>query len=65
MTVYANGDPQVVERGLTVAGFVEALGLEVSSVVVEKNGVALFRREWEAALSDGDRLEFVRVVAGG
>jgi thiamine biosynthesis protein ThiS len=65
MNIVANGRPRPVPDGLTVARLVEELGLEPSSIVVERNGTALFRREWDALLAEGDRLEFVRVVAGG
>lgn len=65
MNIVANGQFRPVPDGLTVARLVEEWGLEPSSIVVEKNGTALFRREWDAPLAEGDRLEFVRVVAGG
>jgi thiamine biosynthesis protein ThiS len=33
---------------------------------VEHNGLALPRREWrDRSLAEGDRIEFIRVVAGG
>jgi thiamine biosynthesis protein ThiS len=33
---------------------------------VEHNGLALHSREWpERRLTEGDRIEFIRVVAGG
>jgi thiamine biosynthesis protein ThiS len=36
------------------------------SVLIEHNGVALHRREWrQRALAEGDRIEIIRVVAGG
>jgi len=35
-------------------------------VLVERNGEALLRQEWDQRrVEHGDRLEFVRVVAGG
>jgi thiamine biosynthesis protein ThiS len=34
--------------------------------LIEHNATALHQREWtERKLSEGDRVEFVRVVAGG
>jgi thiamine biosynthesis protein ThiS len=34
--------------------------------LIEHNAVALRQREWpEQSLAEGDRIEFVRVVAGG
>jgi sulfur carrier protein len=61
-----NGRPSEVADGLTLPGLVESLGLKVGSVVVEHNGTALLRSELEGVvLSDGDRIELVRAVAGG
>jgi sulfur carrier protein len=61
-----NGSAREVAEGTTVPQLLTELGLRVGSVVVEHNGTALLRSETEAArLSDGDRLELVRAVAGG
>jgi sulfur carrier protein len=61
-----NGRPSEVADGTTLPALLEQLGLRVGSVVVEHNGTALLRSELPAAvLSDGDRLELVRAVAGG
>ena len=44
-----------------------ATGAFVGSLIDgEHNGVALHRHEWpQRSLAEGDRVEFVRVVAGG
>lgn len=61
-----NGDGRSVPPGTTVAGLLVELGLEGRPVLVERNGEALFPRDFGAtALGDGDRLEIVRMVAGG
>lgn len=66
MRVVANGRPYECRDGMTVAGFVRERGLDPRFVVVERNGEALERARYEEArLSDGDRLELVRAVAGG
>jgi len=40
--------------------------LPPQSILVEHNGVALHRQEWaKRPLAEGDRIEFIRVVAGG
>ena len=50
----------------TVAGMVEELKLPGPLVLVEHNGLALRKSEWgEAPLRDGDRIEILRVAAGG
>lgn len=48
-----------------MAGLLAALGMN-GPVLVERNGEALFPREFESTLlADGDRVEIIRVVAGG
>jgi thiamine biosynthesis protein ThiS len=45
---------------------VAELGLPLAAALVEHNGMALLRSEWaKARFSDGDRLEIIRMVAGG
>jgi thiamine biosynthesis protein ThiS len=35
-------------------------------LLIEHNGLALHREEWNSrALREGDKIEFIRVVAGG
>ncbi len=50
----------------TIAGLIEELRLPRQTVLVERNGEALRREEWEgSALRDGDAIEVLRVAAGG
>ena len=50
----------------TIADLVERHHLSPKTILVECNGVALHRGEWaEILLQDGDRIEFIKVVAGG
>ncbi len=66
MTVVLNGETTDAREARNVAELAQHFGMEPSSILIEHNGVALHQREWrERALADGDRLEFVRVVAGG
>jgi thiamine biosynthesis protein ThiS len=66
MRITANGKPYEVESGTTVAGFIRSRELDPRFVVVERNGEPLERdRYGKVRLSDGDRLELVRAVAGG
>jgi sulfur carrier protein len=61
-----NGRPQEVPDGAGLPALIESLGLRVGSVVVEHNGTALLRSELPGVqLTDGDRIELVRAVAGG
>ena len=66
VTILANGKARQVRPSQTVAEMVREMKLEPSSVLVERNGEALLRQEWDQRrVEHGDRLEFVRVVAGG
>jgi sulfur carrier protein len=62
----ANGKPYDVGDDLSVADFVRERGLDPQLVVVEHNGEALERSRYDRVrLTEGDRLELVRAVAGG
>lgn len=64
--VYLNGDPRTVPAGLSLADLVTALGIPPQAALVEHNGQALMRSQWpETRLAEVDRLEILRVVAGG
>ena len=66
VTVFANGKARQVAPEKTVAEMVRDLKLMPAAVLVERNGRALLRQEWEKIkVEHGDRLEFVKVVAGG
>lgn len=65
-TVTANGQPVTVQLPCTLEAFLRAQNLLPRSVVVELNGQAVAPSEFSArAIHDGDRLEIVRIVAGG
>jgi sulfur carrier protein len=64
--VTANGKAYRVPDGVNVADFIRQRGLDPQLVVVEHNGEALERARYDdVLLTDGDRLELVRAVAGG
>ena len=66
MKIWLNGERVDVPRARSVAELAASYGLHPNSILIEHNGVALRRREWpEQKLQEDDRLEFVRVVAGG
>jgi sulfur carrier protein len=49
-----------------VESLVAELGLPLAAALVEHNGTALLRSEWATTkLQPGDRLEIIRMVAGG
>ena len=66
MTISLNGETADTREAKTIAELIERYELPPESILVEHNGVALHRYEWKLrTLSEGDRVEFVRVVAGG
>ena len=66
MTISLNGEKADARGAETIAQLVERYQLPSQAVLVEHNGIALHRHEWpERRLAEGDRVEFIRVVAGG
>jgi thiamine biosynthesis protein ThiS len=66
MKISLNGERVDAREAKTIAELIERYGLPPQSVLVEHNGLAVHRHEWaERSLTEGDRIEFVRVVAGG
>lgn len=66
MNIVLNGEHRTIGQAHTIAELVTELRLIPATLLIEHNGVALHRNEWNSrALDEGDRLEFVRVVAGG
>jgi thiamine biosynthesis protein ThiS len=66
MKLSINGDWREDLRASTVEELIVELGLPAPAMLVEHNGVALRRGEWEACvLREEDRLEIIRIVAGG
>ena len=63
---FANGKAFTTEQAKALPDFLGELGLKLGKVVVELNGNALTPSEAKSAqIQDGDRLEIVRIVAGG
>lgn len=66
MTVWINGEPADLKGLANVAELAAHYGLQPNTVLIEHNAIALHQREWsQRLLTEGDRIEFVRVVAGG
>ena len=66
MKIFVNGARAECDPGLTVEELVRRYGLSAETTLVEHNGVALRRREWpQRSLGENDRLEILRVAAGG
>lgn len=67
MTITLNGtDREIDGDAITVLALLDQLGLAGHPVLVELNGEALLRSELgDRLVSDGARIEIVRMVAGG
>jgi len=66
MTISLNGKKSDARGAETIADLVERYQLPPQTILIEHNGLALHRHEWpQRSLAEGDRVEFVRVVAGG
>jgi sulfur carrier protein len=66
MTISLNGERSDARGAETIAELVERYELPPQSILIEHNGLALHRREWpDKTLAEGDRIELIRVVAGG
>jgi sulfur carrier protein len=66
MTITLNGESRSVPPVSTIDALVRELNLIPATLLVEHNGLALHREEWNSrALREGDKIEFIRVVAGG
>ena len=65
MTLLVNGEVRAVSAR-DVAELVVVLGMPPTVALVEHNGTALRRDEWTGSLlNEGDRIEVIRIVAGG
>jgi sulfur carrier protein len=66
MTISLNGESVDSREAKTIAELIDCYQFSPQSILVEHNGLALHRYEWaERLLAEGDRVELIRVVAGG
>jgi thiamine biosynthesis protein ThiS len=66
MKISLNGESADTRDAKTIAELVDRYKLPPQSILVEHNGFAVHRYEWpERLLNEGDRIEFIHVVAGG
>jgi len=64
--IVANGTAHTLPVGTSIADLIARFQLIPKTLLVERNGTALHRSEWLTQLvEEGDRIEFIRVVAGG
>ena len=66
ISLFVNGRARQVAGTTTLGELATTCGLDAKRLLVELNGETLERTEWPArTLHHGDRVEFIRVVAGG
>jgi thiamine biosynthesis protein ThiS len=66
LSIFVNGRARQVAAATTLGQLAADCSLDAKRILVELNGCTLLRDEWPAhPLSHGDRVEFIRVVAGG
>ncbi|MDX6766528.1 MAG: sulfur carrier protein ThiS [Candidatus Methylacidiphilales bacterium] len=66
VVVFVNGRARQVSDDRDLVSLIDELQLAPRMVLIEYNGRALHRHEWPGVkLAHGDRLEILRVVAGG
>jgi len=66
MKISLNGERVDARDAKTIAELIERYELPPQTILVEHNGHAVNRHQWaERSLAEGDRIEFIRVVAGG
>jgi len=66
MRLTVNGKEMDLAGEMTIAEFLRAKGLQEPLVAVEHNLSWLRREDWSSVtLKEGDRLEIVRIMAGG
>ena len=66
MTIFVNGERVDWSAARTVEELIRRYQLQPETTLVEHNGTALRRDEWpDKRLQENDRLEILRVAAGG
>lgn len=66
ITIQLNGEKYELPPEQTVQELIHHRGLTANLYLIEINEVALFRSEWETRkIQSGDRVEIIRIVAGG
>lgn len=66
LTVTLNGESRALSAPISVAGLLEALGLDMRKVAVERNMEIVPRSTYAATLlAEGDELEIVHFIGGG
>lgn len=66
MKVRINGNLKEIDSIRTIAELLDVLRIPANSALIEQNGNVIARLDFPtAAVTDGDAIEIVRMVAGG
>ena len=66
MNLFLNGEPASAPDAVTVAAFLENLGMPEKGVAVERNREIVPKSMYATTrLAEGDRIEIVQFVGGG
>ncbi len=66
MMISLNGERANARDAETIEDLVERFQLAPQTILIEHNGLALHRHEWsQRPLTEGDQVEFIRIVSGG
>ncbi|WP_429884545.1 sulfur carrier protein ThiS [Geoalkalibacter halelectricus] len=66
MNVTINGEPRDLPGPMSVADYLNSLGLDIEHVAVEHNRAIVPRADFTAVrIAEGDHLEIIRFVGGG
>lgn len=66
MNLFLNGEPASAPDAVTVAAFLESLGMPEKGVAVERNREIVPKSMYATTrLAEGDRIEIVQFVGGG
>ncbi len=66
MNLFLNGEPASAPDAVTVAAFLESLGMPQKGVAVERNREIVPKSTYATVqLAEGDRIEIVQFVGGG
>ncbi|MGI8431987.1 MAG: sulfur carrier protein ThiS, partial [Chthoniobacterales bacterium] len=66
MNFFLNGEQVERDDAATIDELITRLELAPETTLVEHNGIALRRRDWpNEPVREGDRVEILRVAAGG
>jgi thiamine biosynthesis protein ThiS len=66
LSIFVNGRARQIGASTTIGELAVSCGLDPRQLLVELNTRTLLRDEWPGrTLEHGDRIEFIRVVAGG